>query len=137
MHVDITELFIEMLPLMIAGAGWVIFAAFFLGGRERRRLGVVQLDHDEGMSHFTAFKLTDWRFLFNAVLTIALISMMMLSLMPLPILFMLAFGLGVLVNFPSVKDQKEVIGKYADNVMAVTLLILPLASSSGSCPALG
>ncbi|OCT31018.1 CitMHS family transporter [Pseudomonas putida] len=123
MHVDITELFIEMLPLMVAGAGWVIFAAFYLGGRERRRLGVVQLDHDEVMSHFTEFKLTDWRFLFNAVLTITLITMMMLSLMPLPILFMLAFGMGVLVNFPSVKDQKEVIGKYADNVMAVTLLI--------------
>lgn len=123
MHVDITELFIEMLPLMIAGAGWVIFVAFYLGSRERRRLGVIQLDHDEVMSHFTEFKLTDWRFLFNAVLTITLITMMMLSLMPLPILFMLAFGLGVLVNFPSVKDQKEVIGKYADNVMAVTLLI--------------
>ncbi|WP_312151291.1 citrate:proton symporter [Pseudomonas sp.] len=123
MHVDITELFIEMLPLMIAGVGWVIFAAFYLGSRERRRLGVVQLDHDEVMSHFTEFKLTDWRFLFNAVLTITLITMMMLSLMPLPILFMLAFGLGVLVNFPSVKDQKEVVGKYADNVMAVTLLI--------------
>ncbi|MEX5588666.1 CitMHS family transporter [Pseudomonas urmiensis] len=123
MHVDITELFIEMLPLMIAGVGWVIFAAFYLGSRERRRLGVVQLDHDEVLSHFTEFKLTDWRFLFNAVLTITLITMMMLSLMPLPILFMLAFGLGVLVNFPSVKDQKEVVGKYADNVMAVTLLI--------------
>ncbi|MFK0093423.1 CitMHS family transporter [Pseudomonas sp. NPDC090592] len=123
MHVDITELFLEMLPLMIAGAGWVIFAAFYLGRRERRRLGVVELDHDEVMSHFTEFKLTDWRFLFNSVLTITLITMMMLSIMPLPILFMLAFGLGVLVNFPSVKDQKEVIGKYADNVMAVTLLI--------------
>ncbi len=123
MHVDITELFLEMLPLMIAGAGWVIFAAFYLGSRERRRLGVVELDHDEVMSHFTEFRLTDWRFLFNAVLTITLITMMMLSIMPLPILFMLAFGLGVLVNFPSVKAQKEVIGKYADNVMAVTLLI--------------
>lgn len=123
MHVDITELFLEMLPLMIAGAGWVIFSAFYLGTRERRRLGVVELDHDEVMSHFTEFKLTDWRFLFNSVLTITLITMMMLSIMPLPILFMLAFGLGVLVNFPNVKDQKEVIGKYADNVMAVTLLI--------------
>lgn len=123
MHVDITELFVEMLPLMLAGAAWVLFAAFYLGGRERRRLGVMQLDHDEAMNQFTAFRLTDWRFLFNAVLTIALITMMMLNVMPLPILFMLAFGLGVLVNFPSVKDQKHVIGKYADNVMAVTLLI--------------
>ncbi|MBZ9780023.1 citrate:proton symporter [Pseudomonas sp. REP124] len=123
MHVDITELFREMLPIMIAGAGWVLFAAFYLGRRERRRLGVVQLDHDEVMSHFTEFKLTDWRFLFNAALTITLVTMMMLNVMPLPILFMLAFGLGVLVNFPSVKAQKEVVGKYADNVMAVTLLI--------------
>lgn len=123
MHVDITELFREMLPLMIAGAGWVLFAAFYLGRRERRRLGVVQLDHDDVMSHFTEFKLTDWRFLFNAALTVTLVTMMMLNLMPLPILFMLAFGLGVLVNFPSVKAQKEVVGKYADNVMAVTLLI--------------
>ncbi|QXI26618.1 CitMHS family transporter [Pseudomonas vanderleydeniana] len=123
MHVDITELFLEMLPLMIAGAGWVIFAAFYLGSRERRRLGVVQLDHDETMSHFTEFRLTDWRFLFNAALTLALISLMMLNVMPLAILFMLAFGLGVLVNFPDVKAQKAVIGKYADNVMAVTLLI--------------
>ncbi len=88
-------------------------------GRERRRLGVVQLDHDEGMSHFTAFELTDWGILFNAVLIVTLISMMMLSLMPLPILFMLAVGLGVLVNFPSVKDQKEVIVVVPEEVARV------------------
>jgi CitMHS family citrate-Mg2+:H+ or citrate-Ca2+:H+ symporter len=57
------------------------------------------------------------------VLTVALISCMMLSLMPLPILFMVAFGLACLVNFPTLKQQKEVIARHADNVMAVTLLI--------------
>jgi CitMHS family citrate-Mg2+:H+ or citrate-Ca2+:H+ symporter len=57
------------------------------------------------------------------VLTVALISSMMLSLMPLPILFMVAFGLGCLVNYPTLKQQKEVIGRHADNVLAVTLLI--------------
>ncbi|MFS2198822.1 hypothetical protein [Pseudomonas sp. Pseusp3] len=43
--------------------------------------------------------------------------------MPLSILFMLAFGLACLVNYPSLKQQKEVIARHADNVMAVTLLI--------------
>lgn len=123
MHVDITELFVEMLPLMIVGAGWVIFVAFYLGSRERRRLDMVELDHDEIMSHYTDFKLTDWRFMFNGVLTVTLITLMMINVLPLPILFMLAFGIGILVNYPSVKDQKELIGKYADSVMAVTLLI--------------
>lgn len=123
MHVDITELFIEMLPIMIAGLAWVLFVAFYLGRAERRRLGVIELSHDESLNHFTEFKATDWKFLFNAALTITLIALMMLNVMPLPILFMLAFGLGVLVNFPHVKDQKAVIGKYSDSVMAVTLLI--------------
>jgi len=123
MHVDITELFIEMLPIMLAGLAWVVFVAFYLGRVERRRLGVIELGDDESLHHFTEFRLTDWKFLFNAALTITLVTLMMLNLMPLPILFMLAFGLGVLVNFPDLKDQKAVIGKYADNVMAVTLLI--------------
>jgi CitMHS family citrate-Mg2+:H+ or citrate-Ca2+:H+ symporter len=36
---------------------------------------------------------------------------------------MLAFGIGLVVNFPNLKDQKAVIARHADNVMAVTLLI--------------
>ncbi|BBN55792.1 citrate transporter [Pseudomonas chlororaphis subsp. aurantiaca] len=123
MHVDITELFIEMIPIMIAGLGWVIFSAFWLGLKERRRLGTLTLDHDGFMEHFTEFRLGDWRFLFNAALTITLIALMMLNLMPLPVLFTIAFALGLAVNFPTLKAQKAVIGKHADNVMAVTSLI--------------
>lgn len=123
MHMDITELFIEMLPIMVAGLGWVLFAAFHLGRRERRRLGVLELDHDEGMEHFTEFRLTDWRFLFNATLTASLIVLMMLNVMPISVLFMIALALGLMVNFPTLKEQKAVIGKHADNVLAVTLLI--------------
>lgn len=123
MNVDITELFIEMLPIMVAGLGWVLFAAFYMGRRERARLGVVEIADSEEFDKYTEIRFSDWRFIFNATLTASLITMMMLSLMPLPVLFMIAFALGVLVNFPSIKAQKEVVGKYADNVLAVTLLI--------------
>lgn len=123
MHVDITGLFVEMLPIMLAGLGWVVFAAFALGRRERRRLGVIDLQHDQALEHFTASHLGDWRFLFNAVLTVTLISLMMLNVMALPVLFMIALALGLMVNYPTLKAQKAVIGKHADNVLAVTLLI--------------
>ncbi len=123
MHVDITELFLGMLPIMAAGAAWVIFAAWYLGRLEYRRLGLISLDEREILEGMAHVRLGDWRFIFNALLTLGLISAMMLSLMPLPILFMLAFGLGLMVNFPSVKEQKAVIARHADNVMAVTLLI--------------
>jgi len=123
MHVDITELFLQMVPIMIAGGVWVIFAAWWLGRMEYRRLGIVSVSEDKVLEGYAHIRLSDPKFLFNVVLTIALISSMMLSLMPLPILFMVAFGLGCLINYPTLKQQKEVIGRHADNVLAVTLLI--------------
>lgn len=123
MHVDITALFLEMIPIMIAGGVWVIFAAWWLGRMEYRRLGLVSVSEEDVLKGYAHIRLSDPRFLFNVLLTITLISCMMLSLMPLPILFMVAFGLACLVNYPSLKQQKEVIARHADNVMAVTLLI--------------
>lgn len=123
MHVDITELFIKMLPVMLAGLAWVMLAAFYLGRRERRRLGVIDIRHDEILEQLTEFHPGNWKFLFNAALTIGLIALMMLNVMPLALLFMIALGLGLLVNYPSIKEQKVVLGKHADNVLAVTLLI--------------
>lgn len=123
MHVDITELFVQMIPIMVAGGLWVIFAAWWLGRMEYRRLGRVSVSEDEVLKGYAHIRLNDPRFLFNLSLTLTLIACMMLSLMPLPILFMIAFGLACLVNFPTLKQQKEVIARHADNVMAVTLLI--------------
>lgn len=123
MHVDITELFIEMLPIMLAGLAWVVVAATILGRQERKRLGVSPIDLEHLMAELEQSRLSGWRFVFSAVLTIALIALMMLNIMPLPILFMIAFGLGLVVNYPTLKAQKEVIDKYAGSVLSVTLLI--------------
>ncbi|MFK3797204.1 CitMHS family transporter [Pseudomonas sp. NPDC088444] len=131
MHVDITELFIEMVPIMIAGGAWVIFAAWWLGRMEYRRVGIVSVSEDDVLKGYAHIRLSDPRFLFNVILTVALISCMMVSLMPLPILFMMAFGLACLVNFPTLKQQKEVIGRHADNVLAVTLLIFAAGTFVG------
>lgn len=123
MHVDITELFLQMVPIMVAGGVWVIFAAWWLGRMEYRRLGIVSVSEEQLLEGYAHIRLSDPKFLFNVVLTLTLITSMMLNLMPLPILFMVAFGLACLINYPTLKQQKEVIGRHADNVMAVTLLI--------------
>ena len=90
---------------------------------EYRRLGVVTVSEDEVPDGYAHIRLKDPKFVFNAVLALTLIAGMMLSLIPLPILFMLALGLASLVNYPSLKQQNEVIARHADNVMAVILLI--------------
>lgn len=93
------------------------------GRVEYRRLGVVTVSEDEVPDGYAHIRLKDPKFVFNDVLALTLIAGIRLSLIPLPILFMLALGLACLVNYPSLKQQKEVIARHADNVMAVTLLI--------------
>lgn len=41
--VDVSEIFVPMIPAMVAGVAWVLFVAFMLGRKERQRLGVVVL----------------------------------------------------------------------------------------------
>ncbi|WP_426153114.1 CitMHS family transporter [Pseudomonas sp. DC3000-4b1] len=123
MHVDITELFVEMLPIMLAGLAWVLVVSFILGRRERARLGVTPVNLAQRIGELQQARLSGWRFCFSAALTVALIALMMMNLLPLPILFMIAFSLGLVVNYPTLKAQKTVVEKYAGSVLAVTLLI--------------
>lgn len=123
MHVDITELFVEMLPIMLAGLAWVLVVSFILGRRERARLGVTPVNLAQRIGELQQARLSGWRFWFSAALTVALIALMMMNLLPLPILFMIAFSLGLVVNYPTLKAQKTVVEKYAGSVLAVTLLI--------------
>lgn len=41
--VDVSEIFVPMIPAMVVTALWVLFVAYVLGMRERKRIGVVSL----------------------------------------------------------------------------------------------
>src|SRR5690349_13061363 len=41
LRIDAREIFVPMIPAMIAGAAWVIFVAYLFGKRERARVGVL------------------------------------------------------------------------------------------------
>src|SRR6185436_15726848 len=41
LKVDVRDVFVPMIPSMLVAALWVVFAAYILGMRERKRLGVV------------------------------------------------------------------------------------------------
>jgi citrate-Mg2+:H+ or citrate-Ca2+:H+ symporter, CitMHS family len=44
LHLESGDLFLPVVPAMIAGILWVLVAAFLIGRRERKRLGVIDLD---------------------------------------------------------------------------------------------
>lgn len=129
MKVDVGELFMLLLPIMICGLAWVVLVAVIFGLRERRRLGVIKIDLSEETGQLTS--VTNYRYLFNSALTIALLVMLILGILPMATLFMIAFAVAMLVNFPNLKHQKELLAKHAENVLAIVSLIFAAGIFTG------
>ena len=111
--VDVGDIFVPMIPAMIVGAVWVVFVAFILGRRERKRIGVVDLEigdrsrADDGSARRRPEHLRGrsccW---VNVLLTAALMVVLILELLPLPVLFMIAFAIAIMINYPKLRGPE-------------------------------
>ncbi|MGK7377274.1 CitMHS family transporter [Planococcus sp. 1R117A] len=137
---DASEIFIPMIPVMGFGLVWVLVAAFILGKKERKRLGVVELNstHPSG-EHAelaaTAMMSADHKrpklVWFNFLLTVVLMASLIIDFMSLTILFMIAFGIALLVNYPNLKDQQERMAAHSKNALAVVSIVIAAGIFTG------
>lgn len=133
MKTDPAHLIIPILPSMIGGILWVLFVAFWLGKKERKRLGVVQLeyDHRQELSDAQKESRRPALFWFNVVLTVILIAALILSLAPPSALFIIGFAVAILVNYPSQAEQRKRIHAHAANVFSVSIIVFAAGVFSG------
>lgn len=68
---------------------------------------------------------------FNAGLTLALLTAMILEVMPIPVLFLIGAALALTVNFPNMADQKARVAAHADNVLNVSGMVFAAAVFTG------
>ncbi|MGW7462212.1 CitMHS family transporter [Streptomyces sp. NPDC054797] len=68
---------------------------------------------------------------FNAGLTVALLTAMIMELLPIPVLFLLGAALALTVNFPHMPDQKARLAAHADNVLNVAGMVFAAAVFTG------
>ncbi|HUQ79534.1 MAG TPA: citrate:proton symporter [Gemmatimonadaceae bacterium] len=132
LHIDARDIFVPMIPAMIAGAAWVIFVAYLFGKRERARVGVLDaaameragdafVDDGDGVA---AAALRRPRLLpFNIALTIGLLVALVAGVLPLPVLFMIAYAIALVANYPSMDEQKGRLNDHASNALAVASVI--------------
>lgn len=68
---------------------------------------------------------------FNLVLTVVLMASLIIDFMSLTILFMIAFGIALLVNYPNIKDQQERIAAHSRNALAVVSIVIAAGIFTG------
>ncbi|MBB4860424.1 CitMHS family citrate-Mg2+:H+ or citrate-Ca2+:H+ symporter [Novosphingobium chloroacetimidivorans] len=135
LKLDPAEVFLPLIPGMIAGIAFLIGLAAWFGRKERHRLGHVPTNEPTAftgmaVSQFPEARRPKLRWI-NALLTIALLSGLVLGVLPLSILMMLAFAIAMIINYPQVAEQKERIAAHAGNVLAVVSLIFAAGIFTG------
>jgi len=142
LSIDVSTVFVPMIPALVVGVCWVLYASYRLGLSERRRLGAVGAsstantqvlleelanpDVSEDMQHRRPDRL-----LVNAVLTVALLAALIAAVLPLPVLFMIGFAVAMLLNYPTIDEQKALLSRHAGNVLAVVGLIFAAGIFTG------
>lgn len=124
---DIGQVFVPLIGPMIVTGIWVLFVAYILGLRERRRIGILDpktLASEEADMAESDTSLARPNLLwFNTLLTFGLLVALVMAVMPLPVLFMIAYAIAVSVNYPGLQQQKERMAAHAENVLPVVALI--------------
>ncbi|MBX2896343.1 MAG: citrate:proton symporter [Cyclobacteriaceae bacterium] len=127
------EIFNPNIPAILGGIAWVLLVAYVWGKRERKRLGVADLNysHHESLTEEQRALRRPKLIWLNALLTITLIIVLMMGWIPTPVLFLVAAALALLVNYPNLKDQQKIVKSHGANIFLVSSMIFAAGIFSG------
>ena len=140
LSIDSGQIFVPLIPAMIAGACWVLFVARRLGMQERLRLALpgshdlpdtVEIEPEPEPASADVSLRRPHLLWVNAALTTALLAALVAALLPLPVLFMIAFAIALVINYPTLAEQKARLNAHAGNVLSVVGLIFAAGIFTG------
>lgn len=162
------DIFVPMIPAVIAALLALLGMAVLIGWQERRRIGVLSLDTPSQNSAFEAPVAKypsaatvspafinrphaggeaagaggEAKFLqrpnarphlvwLNAVLTLAVMTTLVMGVLPPAVVFLLAVAIGLIINFPKVAQQSEQIKAHASSIVGVVGMVFAATVLTG------
>ncbi|MBX9956560.1 damage-inducible protein CinA [Peribacillus simplex] len=138
---DANEFFVPIIPTLLSGIAAILFTAYVLGKKERKRLGVVYIKSAPEMKGALAEAavasaiqddLKRPKLLWvNLLLTLTVMVVLVMGLVPVPVLFLIGFVLASIINYPNLEQQKERIESHAGNAITVVTLVFAAGIFTG------
>lgn len=129
LKIDESAVLRAVAPGMIVALIYMLFVAAYLGRKERKRLGIVDLSSEEiaelaVVTDPETLELRRPKMLWaNAILTILLLVLLVSGAFPSPFLFIVGTALALLFNYRSMKEQRSRIEAHAGDAVQVIILI--------------
>ncbi len=143
MGVDESAVMRGLIPMMLVALLYIFVVAYFMGRKERQRLGVANLSETELES---IMEITDPAVLeirrpknvwINAVIALGAIALLVWGGLPSAIIFMIGTVLTLVINYPSVKEQKARIDGNAAEANQVVMTVFAAGIFMGILQASG
>ncbi len=136
LQLDVSAVFLPLLPAMAAGLAAVFALATVLGLSERRRLGVLDLPEAEAEPEAEGTRVPHLRQGLNLLILAALMAGLIapafgVKTLPLPVLMMTAFALALTLNHPRPADQAAQVAAHAPAALSVASLIFAAGVLTG------
>ncbi|RKP55981.1 CitMHS family transporter [Pararobbsia silviterrae] len=138
LHVPISSLFNPLIPIQAIGLVFVFGAAYWLGRREEKRLGLTRAD---GAIPMPTRELTPEQqalrrpklFVFNIVLTVLVLGTMVVmgEKVPPALMFMVGLCVALIVNYPDVDMQRKRIEAHARAALMMAGILLAAGVFTG------
>lgn len=131
LNVSVTELFNPILIPFIFGLISVLVIAYFLGKSEKKRIGKVQLVYDFQVTNTTDDLHRPKLFWVNIFLIISSVLTLILGWVPPFVIFMIAFSIALLINYPKLTDQKNRIDAHAKEAILMASILFAAGCFTG------
>lgn len=113
----------------------MVAVAYVLGKAERKRLGVIELKQPADVNEPAAAVEDEWKrpnlWWFNLLLTLSLIGFLVSGKVSLTVLFVIAFCIALIVNYPNLDHQRQRISAHSSNVLAIGSMIFAAGVFTG------
>jgi len=136
LHLTPADLWTPLLIPLIVGGICILAVDYYLGVCERKRIGKINLadgslefqDMDtEEEKRFARPKLAP----VNMLLVVITIGSLISDKIPPVVAFMLALSVALLINYPKVKDQKDIMNKHAKNALLMAGIVFATGALVG------
>jgi citrate-Mg2+:H+ or citrate-Ca2+:H+ symporter, CitMHS family len=119
-----------LVPGMVLSVIYVIGVAYYLGLKERKRLGIITID-DKSLSEMAATMDDEEAALrrpkliwLNFALTVIVMYTLIAGKLPSAVIFEIGVALALIINYPKLKTQRELIERHAGNAIQVVVMVL-------------
>ncbi|WP_413043660.1 CitMHS family transporter [Pseudomonas sp. YJ42] len=137
LHLDVMDVFVGLIPAALLGLVYAGGVAWWLGIRERKRLGwapgkdMLASETDVAIPEIDRSHQRPKLVWVNLFLMLGMAGAMGTGLAPLPVVMVVTFALALLINYPRLAEQKKRIAAHAENAVTVATLIFAAGVFTG------